>query len=113
MSNSVSDEYVLAHDKFCPVYEGSCCPWMGNCVCQCNCDDIAAIRKDERAAALRDAVEAVKALEPLLEVDKYSGGYDCCGCGTLYDLYDDAMTAIEALSTEPVVDPNQTKNGGN
>jgi len=56
MSNSVSDAYALAHDKFCPVYEGSCCPWMGNCVCQCNCDDIAAIREDERAVA---AIEAL------------------------------------------------------
>lgn len=59
---------------------------------------VAAIRDQ----ALLDAVAAVKALEPLLDADKYSGGYDCCGCGTLYDLYEDAITAIEDLGTANV-----------
>ena len=36
------------HDPVCPVSEGSCCPWMGDCDCQCLCDWIARVREDER-----------------------------------------------------------------
>ena len=36
------------HDKFCYVSKGSCCPWMGDCDCQCMCEFINEIREDER-----------------------------------------------------------------
>lgn len=35
--------------------------------------------------------EMIKAKEPLLEKDKYDGGYDCCGCSTLRTLLEDIM----------------------
>lgn len=38
----------IKHDKFCANYKGPCCPWMGDCTCQCTCKEIKAIRKDER-----------------------------------------------------------------
>ena len=56
--------------------------------------------EEGRAAALRDAVEAVKALAPMLNVAKWEGGYDCCGCSTLHQLHDDAVAAIETLGGE-------------
>lgn len=39
------------HDKFCPNFEGPCCPWIVDCTCQCMCDFIRVIREDERASA--------------------------------------------------------------
>ena len=33
----------------CPCEEGSCCPWMGDCDCQCRCDLIAAVEQRVRA----------------------------------------------------------------
>ena len=51
-------------------------------------------------AALDAAREAVVALKPRLKVDKYKGGYDCCGCSTTYDLMEDALAAIDALRGE-------------
>lgn len=36
------------HDPLCNNYEKTCCPWMGECECQCNCDFIAAVRHDDR-----------------------------------------------------------------
>lgn len=33
------------HDLMCPNYKGSCCPWMGECDCQCMCDFITVIRE--------------------------------------------------------------------
>jgi hypothetical protein len=41
----------MDHDRLCPVAEpnGSCCPWMGRCDCQCMCDFIAVVRADERS----------------------------------------------------------------
>lgn len=33
------------HDVMCPNHEGSCCPWMGDCDCQCMCDFISSIRE--------------------------------------------------------------------
>lgn len=44
--NSVPDNYNN-HDVMCPNAEGSCCPWMGDCDCQCNCDLINRVREDE------------------------------------------------------------------
>lgn len=35
------------HDKFCVNSEGSCCPWMGECSCQCQCGLIVMVREDE------------------------------------------------------------------
>lgn len=41
-------ESVTLHDPLCVVSQGSCCPWMGDCTCQCLCDFINEIRKDQR-----------------------------------------------------------------
>ena len=35
------------HDPLCPNSEGVCCPWMGECNCQCLCDFILRVRRDE------------------------------------------------------------------
>ena len=51
--------------------------------------------------ALDAAREAVVALKPRLKVEKYKGGYDCCGCSTTYDLMEDALAAIDALKEKP------------
>ena len=51
-------------------------------------------------AAIDAAREAVVALTPRLKVEKYEGGYDCCGCLTTYDLMEDALAAIDALLKE-------------
>ena len=56
---------------------------------------------DGYASGLDAAREAVVALSPRLEVQKYKGGYDCCGCSTTYDLMKDALAAIDALREKP------------
>lgn len=33
------------HHPLCPNYEGTCCPWMGDCDCQCLCDFINKIKE--------------------------------------------------------------------
>jgi len=45
--------------------------------------------------ALNDAVNRVETLKPRLWMTTFEGGYDCCGCSTLMDLYDDAIAAIK------------------
>jgi len=52
---------------------------------------------EEGVQAARDAVAA---LSPMLDVDKYRGGYDCCGCSTTYDLHHDSLAAIDGLRGE-------------
>jgi hypothetical protein len=49
------------------------------------------------ADGLDAAREAIAALEPMLDVNKHNGGYDCCGCSTPAMLLDDAVTAIDSL----------------
>lgn len=52
----------------------------------------------EVAEAMRAAcITAVEALEPRLDMDKYKGGYDCCGCSTPADLYVDALNALREV----------------
>ena len=46
---------------------------------------------------LDEAREAVETLDPLLDVKKHKGGYDCCGCDTPDQLLYDALAAIDAL----------------
>lgn len=41
-------EHPVSHDPFCENYQGTCCPWMSNCDCQCTCARIREIRDDER-----------------------------------------------------------------
>lgn len=36
----------MGHDVLCENYNGSCCPWMGDCECQCMCDFIGEVRLD-------------------------------------------------------------------
>lgn len=39
---------VNGHDPLCVNAAGPCCPWMtGGCDCQCSCEDIARIRRDQ------------------------------------------------------------------
>lgn len=38
-----------AHLGGCPCENGSCCPWMGDCTCQCMCDLIAQVEDRVRA----------------------------------------------------------------
>ena len=50
----------------------------------------------QAAAAERARIrQAVEALGPLLDVGQYQGGYDCCGCSTLNQLFDDVMSIID------------------
>jgi len=45
----------MSHDPLCAISGGPCCPWMGECDCQCTCDLIGKVRKDEadRVMSLR------------------------------------------------------------
>jgi hypothetical protein len=38
----------MTHDPLCPNASGSCCPWIGECACQCECEFAAKVRADER-----------------------------------------------------------------
>ena len=51
--------------------------------------------------ALDAAREAVETLDPLLDIEKHKGGYDCCGCDTPDKLLYDALAAIDALREKP------------
>lgn len=42
----------MTHDPLCVNHNGSCCPWMGDCTCQCTCDTIAIIRADQHTRDL-------------------------------------------------------------
>lgn len=42
----MSIDYQSIHDPKCPNHQGSCCPWMGDCECQCLCDFIREIRAE-------------------------------------------------------------------
>lgn len=47
----------------CPCEHGACCPWMGDCTCQCLCDFIARIEdrvRDEYAPSENDANEGYR-----------------------------------------------------
>lgn len=46
-------------------------------------------------------------IEPLLETEKYKGGYDCCGCSTYRSLYEDMLAIVQ--DTED--DRKDTTNG--
>lgn len=60
----------MSHDSMCPVAEagGSCCPWMGECDCQCMCDLILTViqrthtrEAKKRVAAMEDGIrEGIK-----------------------------------------------------
>jgi len=53
-----------------------------------------------RDRAIRDCVDVVKTLEPLLYKSKYDGGWDCCGCSTIGQEYGDIINAIKSLLKE-------------
>jgi hypothetical protein len=42
-------------------------------------------------------ISEIELLRPLLSVSKYNGGYDCCGCSTLDDLYFDIIQKLKEL----------------
>lgn len=74
----------MTHDPYCPdaLPSDYCCDW------------VAEIRADERAAALRDAVQAVKALPP--------NGIGVAADAWLWEsaLGQEVIAAIEALGGE-------------
>jgi len=47
---------LVIHDPLCENYNGTCCPWMGDCECQCMCEYIDTIRQDQirRMSAFAD-----------------------------------------------------------
>ena len=49
----------MRHDHLCELATEPCCPWIGDCACQCTCDRIEQIREDER----RQAMEAVAKMD--------------------------------------------------
>lgn len=79
------DQY--SHDPMCQISVRPCCPWMGVCDCQCECDWIARVREDERSKTLKAASEALDVLDRWGE-DTYKH--------IVID-YDEAVAAIESL----------------
>lgn len=61
----------MEHDILCINYDGPCCPWLGSCDCQCTCDEIYAIRADERAMTVGAMVDLLDSYEEALH-DLYS-----------------------------------------
>ena len=56
------------HDVLCPLIDGPCCPWMGDCDCQCQCDWIVRVREDQHKRSIESAKTIVAGL--------YIFGYD-------------------------------------
>jgi|688.fasta_scaffold192437_2 hypothetical protein len=79
-----------SHDPLCPL-SGST-EWDDVIGCD-DCNLIAKVREDQT----QRCVAAVETLEPLLDIDKFKGGYDCCGCSTTSDVYIDSIDAMSAL----------------
>lgn len=87
----------MTHDPLCPYFperQGfggidsgvpSTQPYIAGVPCQC--DLIARVREDERAATFRDVIQAV------------------------HQTFDDVTKAIEGLSAIPVVSADQPRNG--
>lgn len=72
------------HDHLCPNSKGTCCPWMGECECQCLCDWIQEIRKDER----RNPVAGIKTGSDYMDgyiAGLYASSWTCLDCGNIYD----------------------------
>jgi hypothetical protein len=57
------------HDPKCACFNGSCCPWIRDCECQCMCDFINSIRNEY--AGLIEAYRNTL--------------WKCIDCGNLYD----------------------------
>ena len=75
-------------------------------------DHVAAMEAAEQSSYFRGAKHgisderarikaAVQALGPLLDMDKYNGGYDCCGCSTTYDLHEHVLAIIDVIYCDP------------
>lgn len=60
-------------------------------------DDHSDAMTEAAANAYARAIAAVVALEPRLRVTLREGGYDCCGCSTLDELYLDVIDALKAM----------------
>ena len=85
---------MTEHLPECPHSEPALSPGF---LVMCICDRLRACEQ----RVLDAARAAVEALEPLLDVEKRNGGYDCCGCTTPGKLLDDALAAIDALRQKP------------
>ena len=81
---------MSTHFPECPNDAGSCCPWRGDCTCQCICDVLRACE----ARVLDAAREAVKHLQH--SDDCYYAEGVLCHCEIK-----SAITAIDALRKEP------------
>jgi hypothetical protein len=58
-------------------------------------DDLYAGYEQGQRDAIAAAVQRVEALKPMLWMTKREGGYNCCGCNTLLELYEDCIAAIK------------------
>jgi len=56
-----------------------------------------------KANGIMDCIDKMESLRPLLAESKYDGGYDCCGCSTLGNLYGDIKVKLQALLNEIVL----------
>jgi len=70
------------HLPDCPCEHGSCCVWMGECVCQCQCDFIGRI--EDRVRAEYDPSESDAGAS-------YRAGYDTAVVEFMSNHGDDAM----------------------
>ena len=77
----------MSHDSLCRLeHDCPCCLGREEV---CDCDLIARVREDERAVAMRDAVEAIKAIPHMI-------------CDFEDDIdRDEALAAIDALRQKP------------
>jgi len=83
------------HDPLCPQQpraDGATLEMRNGKVVYCGCDLIAEV--------ITAAVQRVEALKPMLWMTKREGGYDCCGCNTLDELYEDCIAAIKGDSND-------------
>ena len=107
----------MTHDPLCVNSKGSCCPWMGECTCQCRCDEIEKIREDERTRwnspyfsadyhkgyrqAKRDIGMEKKVQNEYMELPLYTEFAD----DLVYDIWvhtDGAPIVLKDVKTDPV-----------
>ena len=74
----------LTHDPRCPNANGPCCPWMGECVCQCLCDFIQKIRKDERMSPAAGIKTGNDYMDGYI-AGIYATSWTCLDCDNIYD----------------------------
>ena len=98
----------MTHDPKCPVSQGPCCPWMGDCDCQCLCDFIAEIRQDQDVRVVAKMSEIFETHASQAQDDKVDltetveSSYPLCGhchqpCSAPLPMEDDTSQVYAAL----------------